>query len=73
VFQIGRCPGDRLDRSNEDEDGGDGEGVEVTTTTENEGIHRIHEDRVQHLGTSSMLRLLQSRRGNQQMKREHRQ
>lgn len=30
MFQIGRCPGDRLDRSNEDEDGGDGEGVEVT-------------------------------------------
>lgn len=33
MFQIGRCCGDRLDRSHEGEKGGDGKIVEVTTRT----------------------------------------
>lgn len=33
MFQIGRCCGDRLDRSHEGEKGGDGKTVEVTTRT----------------------------------------
>lgn len=31
MFQIGRCCGDRLDRSHEGEKGGDGKSVDVTT------------------------------------------